>query len=108
METSNDIAPAKGVSGFGQFSGLIMAALGSALLVMLLNRSGDNQRTEQNTAALAQLTKDVEFIRQNYTPSKQTDDLREDVKELTRAVNSKLETLITQQNTLMLEMSRRK
>ncbi len=99
--------PNKGPS-IHPLAGWIIAAVGSALLVMLLNRSGETQRVDSLTAAVVKIQQDIDFIKTNYTLVKQTDDLRDDVRELTRTVNSKLETVIAQQNTLMLEFSRKK
>lgn len=82
-------------------------AVAGAFLVMLLGRSGEGQKVEQNSAAIIQMAKDIEFVKNNYTPTKQTDDLRDDVRELSRQLNTKLETIIAQQNNMMMEISRR-
>lgn len=107
MSTAEHPVPRPTTITMPQVLGWLAPAVGGALLVMLLSSSGSTQRTDTNTATITQLQKDVEFVKQNYTPSKQTDDLRDDVRELTRQMNAKLETLIAQQNTMMMELSRR-
>lgn len=74
--------------------GWIGAALGGAVLVLLLNSSGQSRQVEQNTQAIAEFRQDIKELKEGYATNKRVDDVQLEMRTNYRDLSAKLDNVI--------------
>ena len=82
----------------------IPAVLGG-VLALLLAKSGDSERAATLQRDVIELKAEVTYMKNNYTPVRQTENLQQEERELSRTMNTKLDVMSTQLSDVIMVLS---
>lgn len=90
------------------FVGWAIPALLGAFFAMLISNSGQAEKVAALDRRQSMIEQEVQYFKQNYTPVRQTEGLQQEIQDLRKSTDSKLDALSKQLNDVLIVLNARR